>query len=100
MAFTTRTDLGRTVLIGDWVGFHRDRLLKVLHAMLKLSGVAVGLTIEQISSVTGLGPDHTSELVRTVAGRSLIRTDEKAVWLLTEAGIRWVDESPATADRE
>jgi hypothetical protein len=97
MPHTHATVLGRRVLLDDWLGFHRDRLLATLYQMRDASGDDNGLTLEQIANVTGLDRDCVAALVQSMANEKpvLIKIAPPNVYLLTPRGVRWVEESPS-----
>jgi hypothetical protein len=95
MAFTTETQLGRKIKIEDWISFHRDRLLSILYSMRDL-GNDDGLTIEQIRDVTGLpSSNEVWELITKMKSDELVEASSiDNTTVITERGIRWVEESP------
>ncbi len=97
MPFTHATVLGRRVLIDDWRGFHRDRLLYSLYQMREQGGASWGLGLDQIANVTGLPRERVADLVQSMTSDPpLVRMDApREIWLITERGVRWVEESPA-----
>jgi hypothetical protein len=102
VSFTTNTELGRRIKINDWLSFHRDRLLNVLYSMRDL-GDESGLTSDQVRSVTGLGvSQHVDDLLQFMMeenGPKLIEVTIYGTVIITERGVRWVDESPNRGDR-
>jgi len=98
MPFTRSTELGRRVIMDDWIGFHRDRLLCVLYDMRESGRDFNGLTSQQICNVTGLDQDHVAQLIHTMSALpGLIQFDMSLdMWLITSRGVRWVEESPKT----
>ncbi len=101
MPFTHATVLGRRVLLDDWRSFHRDRLLDALYQIRELGGEPWGLSLDQIANVTGLGRELVDDLVQSMTSNPpLIRLDAQYdIWLITERGVRWVEESPAPSGR-
>jgi len=95
MPFTHATVLGRRVLIDDWRSFHRDRLLDALYQMREL-GESCGLTLDQISSITGLRRELADSLAHSMTSDPpLVRLDAQYdIWMITDRGVRWVEESP------
>jgi hypothetical protein len=98
MPFTQTTALGRRVPIDDWLGFHRDRLLGVLYQMRDAGGDHNGLTLQQVSDITGLKLKDALELVQRMKPRFLCasKTNMPVTVMLTKRGVRWVEERPAT----
>lgn len=95
MSFTRSTVLGRRVLLDDWIGFHRDRLLSTLYDMRDAGGDENGLSTQQICDVSGLDRTRTNELLRLLNPK-LVRLNIENKVVITERGVRWVEESPAT----
>lgn len=95
MPFTQSTVLGRRVLIDDWMGFHRDRLLHTLYQMRDSGGDDNGITLEQISNVTGLDRGLAAELVLWMSPRLIRMRGPDLMWRITARGVRWAEESPA-----
>lgn len=96
MAFTHSTNLGRRVLIEDWLGFHRDRLLGVLYITRDSNGDGSGFSIEQIAHITGLNESDAFELVRSMKTKpKLVESTAGNLVAITERGVRWVEESPS-----
>lgn len=97
MVFTVRTELGRKVLLNDLVGFHRDQVLSVLYYMRDDHGAGVGLTIQQIADLTGLGVVEACDLIAVLKRKPrLIEhvTPSIDTWAIAPRGVRWVEESP------
>jgi hypothetical protein len=100
---TTSTDLGRRVMIDDWYGWHRDRLLATLYAMRDTGGDGNGLKIDSIGSVTGLESERVRSLVFGMRSKPKLielrydngkQTGEPDIVCITARGVRWVEESP------
>jgi hypothetical protein len=103
--FTQTTDLGRRVLLDDWRGFHRDRLLCVLCQLRDLHSLGdrrSGLSRREVEQLTGLGGEQTLVLLRwmTEDRPRLLTLDVRCqgepggVYRISSRGARWVDESP------
>jgi DNA-binding IclR family transcriptional regulator len=93
MAYFMSTDLGREVPLEDWVGFHRDRLLSVMVQMRAMGVPYPTFQLSMIEGVTGLPTSHANNLAQTLTREGLLERDANA-FRLTDAGIRWVLESP------
>lgn len=98
MPFTTSTELGRRVLIDDWMSIHRDRLLSVLYQMRDLGGDANGLTLQEVRDVSGLEIARVHDLIAVMRGSpplvSVNLVGGPPLVTMTPRGVRWVEESP------
>jgi hypothetical protein len=101
MPFTTISNLGRRVLLDDWRGLHRDRILISLYQLRDLHGEeeSAGLTRQQVQDLTGLSsPQDTNDLLQEMTdGRPrLLRIDcgPPIRYRISPRGVRWVEESP------
>lgn len=93
MPFTQSTELGRKVKLEDWVGFHRDRVLVTLYT-LRDAGHEDGLTAAQIADITGLQVVDACMLIAEMREHELVEATIRSTNIITERGIRWVEESP------
>jgi DNA-binding IclR family transcriptional regulator len=88
------TDLGREVPLEDWIGFHRDRLLSVMAQMRGMGVPFPAFQLSMIEGVTGLPTPHANNLAQTLVREGLLARDANT-FRLTDAGVRWVLESPS-----
>lgn len=95
MAYFMTTELGREVVLNDWLGFHRDRVLSVLYQMRQQGVPRPGLQLSAIASVTGLPRGDAAVLVDQMVKDGFLDRDGP-VLRMTEKGSQWVRESPGT----
>ncbi len=92
------TELGREVPLNDWLSFHRDRILSVLFQMRQQGVSSPGFQVSMIAGVTGLSEQQARQLADQLVIEGFLLKgdgDGDGVYRLTDAGMRWVLESPA-----
>jgi hypothetical protein len=93
VAYFMTTELGREVPLEDWVGFHRDRLLSVMCQMHAMGVRYPFYELSMIEGVTGLPRPLANSLAQLLVQEGLLSRDANG-FRLTDAGVRWVVESP------
>jgi len=94
VAYFMTTELGREVPLNDWLSFHRDRILSVLFQMRQQGAPSPGFQVSMIAGVTGLSEQQARQLADQLVIEGFLLKDD-GVYRFTDAGMRWVLESPA-----
>lgn len=94
VAYFMTTELGREVQLNDWLSFHRDRILSVLFQMRQQGDPSPGFQVATIAHVTGLSEPQARQLADQLVVEGFL-LKAPGVYRITDAGMRWVLESPA-----
>ena len=99
MGHTRATPLGRSVFHDDWMGLARDQLVVELYRIRDEQGSRAGLMLVDIERVIGRSKMDALALLNQLTRHKpvLVEWILPGIYVLTERGVRWVEESPARA---